>query len=364
MQNQVTYTNTKNAQIAQEMLTSWISTMNVYHHAIYVLLHQLPETSKLVEDSTKIMSERFVNLATDIKHQSKAVNQISELSNTINVGNEKITIEEFTELFSSTLNDSIKKILFVSKRAITMIYTLDETISSITSIEKFVTDIHNITKKANLLALNASIEAARAGESGKGFSIVANEVKEVSNTIRDIAESINSRITTVSNNIKDGYKILQDVATTDMSQTIIAQDKLSTLMHELINQKNKFSEILKDSARVGTVAANTISGMVVNLQFQDRTKQYIESSVRLLEYMDKNITLLKDYNIKVFPEFINIKSDKLLVEEIINQFQLSEFNKIFQLSLAGITTDSASSQNNNGTTTEETTEEIEEIELF
>lgn len=360
MTNQTNHSLTENTQTAYEMLTRWLSTMDVYHHAICVLRHQLPQTAKLVEESTKIMSERFVSLATDIKQQSKAVEQISELSNTINNGNEQITLEEFTDLFSNTLNDSIEKILFVSKRAITMIYTLDETIKNIASIETFVTDIQNITKKANLLALNASIEAARAGEAGRGFSVVANEVKEVSNTIREIAESINSRITTVSNSVKEGYEILQDVATTDMSQTIIAQDKLATLMCGMIDQKNKFSAILKNSADVSGEASNTLSGMVVNLQFQDRTTQYVESSVRLLEYMDKNIASLKEDNIRIFPELKNIKDDESLAEEVTRQFQLSEFAKLFQLSIAGVMINSASSQKETSTITNA----VEEVELF
>jgi|CXWL01.1.fsa_nt_gi methyl-accepting chemotaxis protein len=360
MQNKLNYIDTQTVRTELELLERWISTTDVYHHAISVLRHQLPQAAKLVEESTKIMSGRFISLANDIKQQSKAVEQISELSNTINNGNEQITLEEFMDLFSSTLNDSIEKILFVSKRAITMIYTLDETISNISSIETFVTDIQNITKKANLLALNASIEAARAGEAGRGFSVVANEVKEVSNTIREIAESINSRITTVSNSVKNGYEILQDVATTDMSQTIIAQDKLATLMCGMIDQKNKFSAILKNSADISDAASETLSGMVVNLQFQDRTTQYVENSVRLLEHMDRNLISLKETNIQKFPELVNSKEDESLTEEVTKQFQLSEFAKLFQLSLAGVIINSESLLNEQNTGTKKT----EEVELF
>lgn len=350
----------KDLHVQEELLARWLSTMDVYHHAISVLRHQLPQTARLVESSTKIMSERFINLAHDIKQQSTAVEQISELSNIINYGNEKITLEEFMDLFSTTLNDSIEKILFVSKRAVTMVYKLDEAMKNISTIGSFITDIQNITKKANLLALNASIEAARAGEAGYGFSVVANEVKEVSNTIRTIAESINSRIDNVSSGVNDGYVILKDVASTDMSDTIIAQDKLATLMNGMIDQKNKFSVILKKSASISHEASNTLSGMVVNLQFQDRTTQYLESSVRLLEYMDSNIESLKKDNIRNFPELKNIAHNKYLEEEIAKQFQLSEFAKLFQMSLEGIAINATKENLESG----EITGNGEEVELF
>jgi methyl-accepting chemotaxis protein len=360
MPNQTDNNHTQNMKTSQELLSRWLSTTDIYHHAICVLRHQLPETAKLVEDSTKIMSERFTTLASDIKQQSEIASQISELTNTISVDNEKITLEEFNNLFSTTLNDSIKQILFVSKRAISMVYTLDEVINSISSVETFVTDIKNITKKANLLALNASIEAARAGEAGKGFSVVANEVKEVSETIRQISESINSRINIVRDGVKSGHEILKDVATTDLSQTIIAQDKLSSLMGGMIEQKNKFSVILKDSANISKEASKELSGLVVNLQFQDRTTQYVENSVNLLEYMDKNIALLREENIRAFPELSSVTANELLIENVEKQLKLSEFVKIFKISLSGVPIESFSSHNEIDTDTEE----ANKIELF
>lgn len=356
MLNRLGTNNDAGLQAAHKSLAEWLSTMTVYHHAICVLRHQLPKSVKLVEDSTKIMSGNFSNLALEIKKQSEIAAQISELTNAIDLGNEQITLEQFTELFANTLSDSIKKVLFVSKRAISMVYTLDDAMKNIASIETFVTDIKNITKKVNLLALNASIEAARAGEAGKSFAVVANEVREVSNIIKGIADSINSRISSVSDGVKDGYNALKDVTSTDMSQTIIAQDNLSSLMNSMIAQKNKFSEILKDSAKVSSDASNTLSGMVVNLQFQDRTSQYIESSVKLLEYMDMTVSKLLENNIQNFPELSNVAFDAELAKEVSQQFKLSEFSNIFQLSMDGKPLDSKepSLQIN----------ELEDVELF
>ncbi len=360
MSNTAINVNNEDVRTYYELLSGWVSTMEIYRHAICVLCYQLPQTAKLVEDSTKIMSARFSTLAHDIKQQSDTAAQISELANKIDIGNEQITLEEFTQLFSDTLNDSIEKILFVSKRAITMVYALDEALQNISSIEKFVGDIHAITKKANLLALNASIEAARAGEAGKGFAVVADEVKEVSNVIRSIAESINTRINTVSKSVKDGYTVLKDVATTDMSQTILAQEKLSLLMDGMITQKNKFSEVLKKSSIISQEASHTISGMVMNLQFQDRTTQYVDSSINLLQYMDNAIDALKQENIKHFPELSETGYNKLLADEVSKQFKLSEFTRLFEHSLAGIPLGSSVEHNEHIGTSNHT----EDVELF
>ncbi len=177
-------------------------------------------------------------------------------------------------------------------------------------------------------------------------------------TIREIAESINVRINTVSDGVSDGYEILKEVSATDMSQTIIAQGRLATLMGGMIEQKNKFSAILKNSASISHEASDTLSGMVVNLQFQDRTTQYIESSLRLLDYMDGNIATLKRDNITYFPELSEIKPDKFLAENVEKQFQLSEFAKLFQLSLEGTPLSTTN------TTDTPASVKAEEVELF
>ncbi len=348
-----------------EILTRWTSTTGVYHHAINVLCQKLPQTAKLVEDSTKIMSERFVDFASGIKEQSEKVGQISELANTLTVGNEQISMEDFTDLFSTTLKGSIDQILFVSRRSIEMVYMLDDAIKNIASIENLVTDIHAITKKANLLALNASIEAARAGEAGKSFAVVADEVKQVSNSIRDMAENINSRIRTVSGSVQAGYEVLQDVATTDMSQTMMAQEKLQLLMRSMIEQKNRFSSVLNASASASEAISASLSGMVVNLQFQDRTTQYIDSSVRLLSYMDGAMRELRAESIKELPEIDESTINEELAENIAGQFRLGEFEKLFRLSLVGLGADDDGKGEEKASVEHENTSAVlEDIELF
>ncbi|MEZ5691501.1 MAG: methyl-accepting chemotaxis protein [Rickettsiales bacterium] len=358
----ITDSSSDESEAMENKSSDFLTKAEAFRHAINALIYKLPESAKMVENSTKEMSDYFVNLATDMRKQSEVIEQISELSKTINVGNEQITLEEFTNLFSTTLSDSVEKVLFVSKKAVTMVYTLDEAMKHISTVENFIKDIQSITKKANLLALNASIEAARAGEAGRGFSVVANEVKEVSETIRKIAESINTKITGITEGVKEGYNSLTDIAKTDMSDTIIAQSKLSELTTGLIEQKNEFSKTLMDSASITSDASNTLSKMVINLQFQDRNTQYIENSVKILGYINKKIEE-EIKNTESTSDFEKIKADKITIDEINQQFQLSEFNKLIEFSLNGIPLSSYSEEKE---TTESNVEnnDNEDIELF
>lgn len=91
--------------------------------------------------------------------------------------------------------------------------SIEETMETIKNLETnsqrislFTSKINNISKQTNLLALNAAIEAARAGDAGKGFSIVAQEVKNLSQLTQEAADEIEEELKGFANAIKETIK--------------------------------------------------------------------------------------------------------------------------------------------------------------
>lgn len=289
---------------------------------LLVVLKTLPMASQLVEKNTEELSNKFKDLAAGAQSQSEVVQQVIDLANNLTYDGKKISLIEFSQMLEHALSDAVSKILYISKMAISMVYSLDEAIALLAQIEEFISRIQAINKQTNLLAMNAKIEAARAGEAGLGFAVVANEVREVSKEINSLSNEMHANIEKVTNSVRKGYATLQEVATTDMSENINAKEKIDKLMESFLAQNASFRTILQGSANASHELSQMISSMTMVMQFQDRNSQLVQNSVNAIREVEKQIHMLERSDI---PEDAALD----IVRNMISVFTLSELKSQF-----------------------------------
>jgi len=142
---------------------------------------------------------------------------------------------------------------------------------SITDCARQMTEIiamiDGIAFQTNILALNAAVEAARAGDHGKGFSVVAGEVRNLAHRSAEAAKSIKSLINVTSENVTQGANIVAE-AEKNMQEIVTGSGELNSLMGQIAvstsEQEKGIDQITMALAELETVTQSNI-GVVEEL---------------------------------------------------------------------------------------------------
>jgi len=193
--------------------------------------HRQSELEKLIRDFRFAMSERLEIVSSQMSVMRASAAQLDELA--VNARSEAIqagkasqnasenvsavaaATEEMTATVQEIANQTETTSLIVSETVEAAqatnenVHTLSEAAEHIGSVVNLIRDI---AEQTNLLALNATIEAARAGEAGRGFAVVASEVKELAEQTSKATDEISGRITGIQSSVKDAAGAIGHIA--------------------------------------------------------------------------------------------------------------------------------------------------------
>ena len=243
-----------------------------------VLIAQLKEVIDQTETAAIEIGDKFMSIV------GRARNQASLAS------------EAFQKL-SNNGNDSGEALLDISKKALSGVISSLQDTSSLTgrtlseleliiedtvSIRKIVSEIEYIAGQTNLLALNAAIEAARAGDSGRGFAVVSDEVRKLSDRSNAAANDIRKLVIKVETDIKSIYGTTHDSVSENRRISCEAEKIVEQTLKSIDTTMSEVSAQLDGLTGGARSLAQDIGSIVVSMQFQDITRQRIEHVIEPL----------------------------------------------------------------------------------
>ena len=192
---------------------------------------QVAEQSAMTESNSETQRDSTMHVATALNQMGSTVNEIAQSAHdAASSANHSAKASADGQAFTQQAVDSIHQLAGQISSVTSVIESLDAHTDDIVSI---LETIRGISDQTNLLALNAAIEAARAGDHGRGFSVVADEVRTLAQRAASSTEEIQSKI--------DSFK--QD------SQTAVEQMRLSNKQTtQVVEAAQQIDVMLKDIA--------------------------------------------------------------------------------------------------------------------
>ncbi len=234
-------------------------------------MNNLSDSNVVLNDKTMSSMEMTNVIDTQVKNVSDLMDQVVSLINA-SVEHAQKSSYELEEVVETTnkmvvLSSEVEKIL-------------EEFKTEFGNVKEETGTIENISSETNLLALNASIEAARAGEAGRGFSVVADEIRNLSNGTRDSS----NRIMSALSHLEDTSGKMLEAITETINLIQVNIDKVSDVNKSVTDITNDATS-LGENIKVVDGAVREVE--VSNCTLADNMKQVCEVMEIMTEKIDE-----------------------------------------------------------------------------
>ena len=248
----------------------------------------LAETAKQVAMVSNMTSEGVKAQKDETTHASESVKQIAgsllvSVAGSQNAVSVAVTIKEQANSAKQVVTQAISTIHTLAaevKTATGVIQTLDSDSNEISGVRR---SLPKIAKQTNLLALNAAIEAARAGEQGRGFAVVADEVRKLAQRTHEATQDIQKKIEALQSGVKAATQVMQTGSR--QADESVAQINRTNASLEIILQSissiHEVNEKIAGSVEEQSLIATKINDTILNISYVAEQTAYSSANVSL-----------------------------------------------------------------------------------
>jgi len=254
-------------------------------HSLSICEGNLSSIRTTQDDAVVTLSQAFTSLkdlvaSNSTAYSDKMRNFAQDTDSTL------VSFIDSTEKMSSSTQHLMSQVQIIQQAMPTVIDALS--------------GIDDISAQTNLLALNAAIEAARAGEAGRGFAVVADEVRALSTRSTQFSDVIKKQVENIKGLVDKLTETAEFVASQDISHVVEAKDHISKELKDIIRKAESDQVTTKQLEGIGQQLDDAINNAIRGMQFGDINGQHIDYTKDIVKFIIERLQQLESENLEAF----------------------------------------------------------------
>lgn len=283
------------------------SGVNEFIHQLQHIVDTVRHDASMVAAAAEELASASAQVFAGSEHQSEATASVAATTEEFSVSIDQVAChavdaehqaEKYGELSRQGGNDvqtavtEIQRIEQTVNKSVEMMQKLTQQAHAITSIVKVIKDVADQT---NLLALNAAIEAARAGESGRGFSVVADEVRNLAARTSKSAQEITDMIVSIQANTDAASLVMQqgnervEIGVKQAEQAVHSMQQINDNSEQVMRAISDISVALREQRIAGTEIAKNVEYIAQMADENNAAVSHVSAAASKLQHLSAEL---------------------------------------------------------------------------